>query len=167
MNFPESVAGAIFSPERTSILLIQRRDVPVWVLPGGGMEPAESPEGAIVREIFEETGFTVKVICLVGHYTPVNRLAKRTNLYECAIQEGEASPSLETKQVRFFPLSSLPPLMPPPYPEWIKDAYSSPPFPIYRELKSVNYRTLAKNFLLHPILVFRFAMARLGFPINS
>ena len=92
---PESVAGIVFSPDRSSVLLIQRRDVPVWVLPGGGIEPLESAEDAAVREILEETGFTVKADRLVGEYTPINRLSKRTHLYECSILGGEAALSAE------------------------------------------------------------------------
>jgi len=32
-----------------------------WVLPGGGVEHGEHPEGAVVREVFEETGYHVRV----------------------------------------------------------------------------------------------------------
>lgn len=165
MEHPKSVAGIVFSPDRTSVLLIQRRDVPVWVLPGGGIDAGESPQNAAVREILEETGFTVKVQRLVGEYIPINRLAKRTHLYECAILDGEAKLSPETRSVRFFPLIELPPL-PPPYREWIDDAAKQLP-PIQKKLTSVNYLTLIKNFILHPILVIRFLLARFGLTINS
>ena len=30
-----------------------------WLTPGGGIEPGESPEAAVVREVFEETGLVV------------------------------------------------------------------------------------------------------------
>jgi 8-oxo-dGTP pyrophosphatase MutT (NUDIX family) len=166
MNKAVSVAGAIFSFDRSSVLLIKRRDVPVWVLPGGGIEPNETPEEAVVREILEETGFTVKVVRLVGHYTPINRLARPTDLYECAVVSGHASVSSETRGVVFCPLTHLPKLIPPPYREWIEDATTLQP-PVRRALTSVNYRTLILNLLAHPILVIRFLLARLGFPINS
>lgn len=166
MDYPESVAGIIFTPDRKDVLLIQRRDVPVWVLPGGGIEPNETPEEAIAREIFEETGFTVKTERLVGAYIPINKLSRHTHLYECIILKGSPTISSETKAVRFFSLNRLPKLIPPPYPDWIADATTISP-PIKKSLTSVTYFTLLKNLLLHPILVSRFILARLGLAINS
>src|SRR5665213_1684209 len=101
---PESIAGAVFSPDRTAVLLILRRDVPVWVLPGGGIDRGESPIEATIREILEETGLTVKMDRLIGSYYPINKLAKKTLLYECSVISGQPSISNETKDVKFFPL---------------------------------------------------------------
>lgn len=165
MENPESVAGIIFSCDRSSVLLILRRDVPVWVLPGGGIDPGESPEDASVREILEETGLSVKIDRLVGSYFPINRLAKRTLLYECSILSGSLQISEETKGVEFFPISALP-VMPPPYREWIEDGLVIRE-PVSRDLLTVNYWTLLKSFVAHPILVLRFLLARFGWTINS
>jgi 8-oxo-dGTP diphosphatase len=162
---PESVAGVIFNPERSAVLLIHRRDVPVWVLPGGGMEKGELPQDALEREILEETGLTVKAERLVGIYTPINRLARHTLLYECTPLGGRLTLSNETTGVSFFPLSALPPL-PPPYREWIDDGARVGPT-LIKPLASVTYAAFLKNLILHPILVIRFLLARLGFAINS
>ena len=162
----ESVIGAIFSPKRDQILLIKRSDVPVWVLPGGGVESNESPSCAIIREIVEETGFTVKVDRFVGLYTPINRLAKITHLYECSIVAGSPQLSEETRNVQFFSLGDLPKEIPPPFREWIEDAYQVKE-PVCKELRSVNYRVLFLHLCRHPLLVLRFLLARMGVPINS
>ncbi len=165
MKDPESIAGVVFSPDRSQVLLILRRDVPLWVLPGGSVDPGETAEQAVVREILEETGLTVKIDRLIGRYYPINRLAKRTIVYECSLIAGTLKTTEETRGAEFFPLSALPP-QPPPYPEWIQEAYSLK-LPITRDLTSVNYRTLFKYLLFHPILVFRFLFARAGLSINT
>jgi 8-oxo-dGTP diphosphatase len=163
MTDPKSVAGVIFSSN--GVLLIQRRDVPVWVLPGGGIDPGEPAESAITREILEETGLTVKIERIVGDYFPINRLSKRTLLYECSHISGELTLSSETKGIRFFPLDQLPP-MPPPYLEWILDAREKGPM-LQKKLTSVTYLNLVKLAISHPILVGRFLLARAGLPINT
>ena len=56
-----SVIGCTFSKDRKKVLLIKRRDVPVWTLPGGGTEDNETIEEAITRELLEETGFQTKI----------------------------------------------------------------------------------------------------------
>ena len=53
----ESVLVAIFDSARKKILLTKRRDIPVWVFPGGKIEANETPETCAVRECKEETGF--------------------------------------------------------------------------------------------------------------
>ncbi len=162
-----SVAGIIFSKDRKNVLLIKRRDVPVWVLPGGGIENRETNEQAIIREIFEETGFSVTIKKKVGKYFPINKLSKETDLFECDIINGDATIGEETKDIRFFPVTSLPKKIPPPYVEWITDAHKNLPYIIKKKLNSITYLNLLKNFILHPILVIRFLLSRLGLSINS
>ncbi|NGX28097.1 MAG: RNA pyrophosphohydrolase [Candidatus Anoxychlamydiales bacterium] len=167
MQKNQSVTAVVFSEDRKQVLLIKRRDVPVWVLPGGGIEKDETLENATLREVLEETGYTTKIYRKVGEYTPINKLSKFTHLYECEIISGKAAISDETREVNFFDIENLPKLIPPPYPEWIDDANKNEKSLIKRELKSVNYLSLIKNLFLHPILVIRFLMTKVGLTINS
>jgi 8-oxo-dGTP diphosphatase len=163
----QSVIGIIFSDNRKKVLLIKRRDVPVWTLPGGGIENNESFDEAIIREILEETNLHVKILKKVGEYSPINKLAKFTHLYECQTISGEIKTSNETKDVKFFDIDNLPKLMPPPYQEWIFDALKNEKGLIQKKLTSVNYYTLFKNCFFHPILVIRFILSKIGLTINS
>jgi 8-oxo-dGTP pyrophosphatase MutT (NUDIX family) len=161
----QSVLATVFSDDRKSVLLVKRRDIPVWVLPGGGIDKNETPEQAIIREVLEETGFTVEITRKVGEYTPINRISKFTHVFECKILKGSASTSSETKEVRFFATHNLPLKTPFPYIDWIKDALQTKFF--QKNLYKITYFRLTRYLLSHPILVFRFFLSRMGLSINT
>jgi len=50
------------------ILLVKARDKNNWQLPGGRIEPGESPVDALIREVKEETGLRASVDRLTGRY---------------------------------------------------------------------------------------------------
>ncbi|MGD8863603.1 MAG: NUDIX domain-containing protein [Myxococcales bacterium] len=64
---PNGVNVAVL--QRGRVLLMLRAELPVWCLPGGRIEPGETPEQAAVREAAEETGLQVRLTGRVGRYT--------------------------------------------------------------------------------------------------
>lgn len=61
--------GAVIQDEGGRLLLVKRARPPAegrWSLPGGRVEPGETDEAALVREVREETGLDVRVGALVG-----------------------------------------------------------------------------------------------------
>src|SRR5262245_61880611 len=50
------------------VLLVKPRDKSNWQLPGGRLEPGETPAQAVIREVREETGLQAQVGRLTGRY---------------------------------------------------------------------------------------------------
>ena len=63
------VAGVVACDNSGEVLLLRRSDEGTWGLPGGGVEPGETWQGAAERECVEETGWTVRVTGLFGIYS--------------------------------------------------------------------------------------------------
>jgi 8-oxo-dGTP diphosphatase len=161
----QAVYGIVFNAPKTEVLLIKRRDIPVWVLPGGGLDPGETPEEGAKREFLEETGFQSSIVRKIAEYLPVNTMTKFSHLFECQILSGSMKTGAETKDIRFFPLNSLPNL-PPPYEGWIRDAAANHSTILRKKIEGVSYWVLVKLLLQHPILVGRYLLTKIGIHIN-
>ena len=99
------------------ILLIKRNTRPFvgfWALPGGRMDPGETVEQTIVREVKEETGLEVEILWVVGEY--VERGIRENVEYEyyptCFVVKpvgGELKKQdSEIQEMRIFRIDALP-----------------------------------------------------------
>ncbi|MFD1148599.1 NUDIX hydrolase [Saccharothrix hoggarensis] len=94
-------------------------DRPMWILPGGGLDHGEDPYDAVVREVFEETGFRAEVDRLLGIQNvcgPVVRDGVELDyhririMYEAHIVGGELTHEVggSTDEAAWHPLADVP-----------------------------------------------------------
>jgi ADP-ribose pyrophosphatase YjhB (NUDIX family) len=109
------VRGAVFRDDR--ILLVREKIDGGWTLPGGWADPCQSPSEAVAREVFEESGFEVRVVKLAAVYDrskhphlPPMPFHLYKLFFLCEITGGRATESYETTGVDFFAADTLPPL---------------------------------------------------------
>ncbi|WP_050030843.1 NUDIX hydrolase N-terminal domain-containing protein [Verrucomicrobium sp. BvORR034] len=110
------VRGAIFQGDQ--VLLIKEIASNLWTLPGGWADVNESPGESVERECLEETGYVVKATALVsvidrdraGYPRHANTIYKM--FFLCEIIGGKPVPNLESSQIEFFNMASLPELDP-------------------------------------------------------
>jgi len=105
------VAGAVIFNEKNEILCAQRSPSMslsgLWEFPGGKIEPGESPEACLIREIREELDCLIEVrerIADTTHEYP--GLAVRLITFRAKIIEGAPAPKEHARLV-WLPLSEL------------------------------------------------------------
>lgn len=151
----------VWNKERSKLLLVKRCDVPIWVLPGGGVDAGESFEEAAVREVKEETGLEVVVEQKAAIYTPVNRLSQYTEVFICSSFDSALKPCpKEVADIGFFSLDELPDAFFFVHRYWVEDSIKSFEKPLRKDLDYVSYRGLFCFICRHPIWFFRFAYSR-------
>jgi ADP-ribose pyrophosphatase YjhB (NUDIX family) len=108
------VRGVVFRDG--SVLLVRERSDGLWTLPGGWVDPGESPSEAVAREVREESGYDVEVTRLLalydrdkhGHPPHPHHIYKL--FFECRAVGGVATASEETDAAAFFDAQALPTL---------------------------------------------------------
>jgi ADP-ribose pyrophosphatase YjhB (NUDIX family) len=107
------VRAAVISEKK--ILLVKERG-DGWTLPGGWVDPGESPSEAAVRETKEESGYDVNAAKLMAiydrdrHAHPPCPFHVYKLIFLCDLVGGSAKTSLETEAVCFFGEDELPAL---------------------------------------------------------
>lgn len=103
------------------ILLVHDRDSGNWTLPGGIIEPGETPADAAVREVWEETSVVARLTRIVGvaggpgcetHYRNGDKIAWVATIFGALVHDGiPIADGMETTAARFVPpdeLASMP-----------------------------------------------------------
>jgi 8-oxo-dGTP diphosphatase len=109
------VGAVIFRGEE--VLLVRRGQEPgkgSWSLPGGMVEVGENLEAAIKREVWEETGLTVKVLGITAvleriYRDDVDKVPYHYVLidFACEYLSGEVTPASDVTAARFVSLETL------------------------------------------------------------
>jgi 8-oxo-dGTP diphosphatase len=116
-KYTGKTSTAIIPMGNDTILLIKRNTKPFvgyWALPGGRMDPGETVEQTIVREVKEETGLDVAIVRVIGEY--VEKGVKDDVEYEyyptcflVRVVGGEIKrQESEIREVKAFQLGELP-----------------------------------------------------------
>lgn len=98
------------------ILLVQETTDNCWAMPGGWADVGDIPSEVASRETKEESGFDVKPIKVIGVFD-ANRAGRPLEFFHafkiiflCQLLGGDAKPSSETLDVKFFSFNELPEL---------------------------------------------------------
>ncbi|HST35132.1 MAG TPA: NUDIX hydrolase, partial [Allosphingosinicella sp.] len=80
----------------------------VFVLPGGGIRPFETPAAAAVREVREEAGISVeRVTPLSVHRSQAEGKRDTIHLFSGYAADAPRPDGVEVEEARFFPLDAL------------------------------------------------------------
>jgi 8-oxo-dGTP pyrophosphatase MutT (NUDIX family) len=98
-----SVTGLVFDDDGR-VLLVRHSNGGVWVAPGGAIDPGETPQVAVARELAEETGLIVEPTRLLGVYGGSDCRVTYSNgdvneyvmtMFECRRLGGELRPDMD------------------------------------------------------------------------
>lgn len=99
-----SVAGLVTN-ENNEVLLVKspKRG---WEFPGGMVEPGESLQEALIREIFEESGIHVTITGFIGVYKNIKMDIVNLD-FCCKYESGVPTTSEESLEVGWFPMNEI------------------------------------------------------------
>lgn len=108
------VRGAVFNDAGEILMVREVLDEGRWTLPGGWADVNFSPAENVAKEVFEESGFKVRVTKLAAVWDRTRQghgpspFSAYKFFFLCEIVGGVATPSLETSEVAFFAEDALP-----------------------------------------------------------
>lgn len=104
--------GAVIRDPAGRLLLIRRGHEPgagLWSLPGGRIEPGETHQQAVVREVLEETGLSVECGRLLGtaEIPAPGRAVIEVSDYLAVVTEGLLAPGDDADDARWVTAAGL------------------------------------------------------------
>ena len=105
--------------ENDRVVLVRHWYAPfVWMLPGGGINDAEAPEAAAIREVKEETGLDIESPICLGSY-PEGKGGVMVFAAHCDIPLPKIR-NIEIMNSRQWPIAKLPKNVYPGTEEWVQ-----------------------------------------------
>ncbi|UFJ41077.1 NUDIX domain-containing protein [Brevibacillus humidisoli] len=96
IGLPRLGVGAVITNEQNEILLVLRNRNPekdTWSIPGGKVDPYETLEHCVIREVKEEVNLDVEVkglLCMAETIRPESEEHWVSAIYEVTVKSGEA-----------------------------------------------------------------------------
>ncbi|MBX3521344.1 MAG: NUDIX domain-containing protein [Xanthobacteraceae bacterium] len=104
------VRGAVL--RNGEVMLVRHGYVKGWHLPGGGVEPGETFEQALAKELMEEANVRVLGAPVLHALFQNMNASSRDHVAVYVVREfeygGPLPPSFEIQEAKFFPLDALP-----------------------------------------------------------
>lgn len=114
---PKLDVRALILDDAGRLLLVQERSDGLWTLPGGWCDIGDSPAGAVVREVVEETGLECRAVQLLAlfdkhkHPHPPQLPHAHKAFFLCEVTGGSLLIETdETQDAAYFPIDALPAL---------------------------------------------------------
>ncbi|TVX93624.1 NUDIX domain-containing protein [Paenibacillus agilis] len=114
---PRIGVGAVIWNEKNEILLVLRNRNPEkdkWSIPGGKVDPFESLESCVIREVMEEVNLEIEIqglLCMAETIRPEHEEHWISAIYEVTVKSGEAR-NMESggaiADMKWFSLEELP-----------------------------------------------------------
>lgn len=103
-----SVAGLVTN-HKNEVLLI-KSPWRGWEFPGGMVEPGETLQEALIREIFEESGIQVTITGFIGVYKNIERDIVNLD-FCCKYESGIPTTSEESLEIGWFEINEVAQMM--------------------------------------------------------
>jgi 8-oxo-dGTP pyrophosphatase MutT (NUDIX family) len=122
---PKHLVVTAYIIRKDQVLLLRHRKLRRWLPPGGHVEATEDPLRALIREVYEETGYLVRpwpvrdprgdepgvLVLPAPHHIQVETIDARHEhinlIYPCEVVAGDLHPNAESREVRWVSREAL------------------------------------------------------------